>query len=73
MDKCNVVDATSSLDSKSDDDTDADDDEWSWLERDANACMNAYLARDPMSLVRTCLKRGFAKGARKAADDLPRP
>ena len=31
MDKCNVVDATSSLDSKSDDDTDADDDEWPWF------------------------------------------
>ena len=73
MDKCNVVDATSSLDSKSDDDTDADDDEWPWLERAANGCIRAHLARDNMSLVRACLKRGFGKGAGKIADDLPRP
>ena len=73
MDRCNVVDATSSLDSKSDDDTDADDDEWPWLERAANGCIRAHLARDNMSLVRACLKRGFGKGAGKIADDLPRP
>ena len=60
MDKCNVVDATSSLDSKS------DDDEWPWLERAANGCIRAHLAR-------ACLKRTFGKGAGKIADDLPRP
>ena len=73
MDRCNVVDATSSLDSKSDDDTDADDDDWPWLERDANRCMSASIYRETMALVRACLKRGFGKGAGKAADDFPRP
>ena len=50
---------------ESDDDTDADDDEWPWLERAANGCIRAHLARDNMSLVRACLKRGFGKGAGK--------
>ena len=73
MDRCNVVDATSSLDSDDDTDDTDDDDEWPWLERDAKDCVRRYIARDTMSLVRACFKRGFGKGAGKKADDLTRP
>jgi hypothetical protein len=65
MDRCSVVDATSSPDFRSDDDTDAGDGEWEWLERDATVFISQYIARDPLALVRACLKRGFGKGLRK--------
>ena len=71
MDRCSVVDATSSP--RSDGDTDASDGEWEWLERDATVLQSQYIARDTLALVRACLKRGFGKGAGKIADDLPRP
>ena len=65
MDRCSVVDATSSPDFRSDDDTDAGDGEWEWLERDATVLQSQYIARDTLALVRACLKRGFGKGLQK--------
>ena len=63
MDRCVVVDATSSP--RSDGDTDASDGEWEWLERDATALQSQYFDLDTPALVRACLKRGFGKGLQK--------